>query len=148
MSPIASKFDYRTQSDISEAEQERLHITEPLVPLQVTPEPLVGTWLNCDHQTRGLVRIMIAANGREISLHAFGACTPNPCDWGVTNGVVYADHVGAAPAVAFTATYVFGFKQTIMVGHLFKGSLMVETFDRFTDGSGRSDYYSLEVMSK
>jgi hypothetical protein len=148
MSTVVSKFDYRAPADIIEAERERLGIIEPLVPLQVLPEPLIGTWVNCDHQTRGLVRVMIAANGKEVSIHAFGACQPNPCDWGITNGIIYADDVAEVPAVGFTAKYAFAFKETIMVGHLLKGSLMVETFDHFTDGSGRADYYSLDILAK
>ena len=32
--------------------------------------------------------------------------------------------------------------ETIVVGHVDEGSLLVETFDHFTDGSGRSNYYS------
>ena len=34
----------------------------------------------------------------------------------------------------------FGFKKTIVIGHLDVGSLLAETFDHFTDGSRRSNY--------
>jgi hypothetical protein len=44
--------------------------------------------------------------------------------------------------------YKFGFKETIVVGVLDRGSLIVETFDHFTDGSGRSDYYSKAYLCK
>jgi hypothetical protein len=44
--------------------------------------------------------------------------------------------------VAFSAAYTFSFEELIMVGHLDLGSLRVKTCDHFTDGSGRSDYYS------
>jgi hypothetical protein len=108
----------------------------------------VGTWVNCDHQTRGLVRLMIAANGPEITVHAFGACSPTPCDWGVVPGLVYADNVISTPAVAFSTVYTFGFKQTTIVGKLLYGALIVETFDHFTDNSGRADYYSQYVMAQ
>jgi hypothetical protein len=91
---------------------------------------------------------MIAANGNEIAVHAFGACTPTPCDWGQVNGLVYANNVATVPAVAFTASYTFAFKVTTIVGHLQNGALIVETFDHFTDNSGRADYYSMNIMSK
>ena len=116
--------------------------------LAVLASPLVGTWLNCDHSTNGLLRLMIAQSGTEITIHGFGACVPNPCDWGVVNGLVYAANVASAPAVGFTATYNFSFKQTIVIGHLQAGALVVETFDHFTDNSGRADYYSMNIMSK
>ena len=148
MSPVASKYEYRAPTDIIEAERERLGIKGPLTPLEVAPEPLVGTWVNCDHESRGLVRLMIEPKGKEITIHAFGACQPTPCDWGVVNGTIYADNVTDVPAVAFVANYTFAFKETVLVGHLVKGSLAVETFDHFTDKSGRADYYSQQVMAK
>ena len=51
-------------------------------------------------------------------------------------------------AVGFTATYNFSFKQTVVVGHLMNGALIVETFDHFTDASGRADYYSLDILTQ
>jgi hypothetical protein len=147
MSPVVTKHEFRAPSDIIESERERLGIMAPPAELTVSALPLVGTWVNCDHQTRGLIRVMIAASGSEITVHAFGACQPTPCDWGVVNGTIYATNVAAAPAMAFTATYTFAFKQTVIVGHLFNGSLLIETFDHFTDKSGRADYYSEYVMS-
>jgi hypothetical protein len=108
----------------------------------------VGTWVNWDHQTRGLVRLMIAANGPAIAVHAFGACSPTPCDWGTVQGLVYADKVTSTPAVAFSTVYAFTFKQTTIVGKLLNGALIVESFDHFTDKSGRADYSSQYVMTQ
>lgn len=148
MPKVISKYEFRAPADILEAERERLEIKEPLVPLQVVPEPLLGTWVNCDHETRGLVRVMIATKGKEVTIHAFGAGQPTPSDWGIVNSTIYAENVAKVPAVAFTAKYAFGFKETVVVGHLLKGSLMIETFDHFIDGSGRADYYSLDMLAK
>jgi hypothetical protein len=56
----------------------------------VGPAALVGTWNACDAATRSLVRVVIAASGSAITVHAFGACTPTPCDWGSVPGLAYA----------------------------------------------------------
>jgi hypothetical protein len=45
-------------------------------------------------------------------------------------------------------TYKFSFKETIVTGVLDSGSLRVETFNHFTDGSGRSDYYTRRYFCK
>lgn len=148
MLPTITKQEFRTPGDILEKEVARLGLPKAVAPLVITPAPLVGTWVNCDHQTRGLIRLMIAPNGNEITIHGFGACQPTPCDWGVVNGLVFADNVASTPAVAFTASYTFSFKQTTIVGHLLKGALYVEVFDHFIDHSGRADYYSLDIMSQ
>ena len=109
---------------------------------------LVGTWNACDGATRNLVRIVIAAKGSGIIVQAFGACTPTPCDWGKVEGLAYAADVSSSAAVAFSAHYKFSFKEAIVTGVLDSGSLRVETFNHFTDGSGRSDYYSRGYFCK
>lgn len=145
---IVAKPEFRAPADVLSKEIERLGLPKDYVVNAVALDPLLGTWVNCDHKTRGLIRLMIAASGKEITVHGFGACSPNPCDWGVVNGNVYSLGVTATSAMAFTAVYNAGFKQTIIVGHLMYGVLVVETFDHFTDSSGRADYYSLDILSQ
>ena len=114
----------------------------------VGPAALVGSWNACDAATRGLVRVVIAASGSAITVHAFGACTPTPCDWGSVPGSAYAASVSSNAAIAFSAFYKFSFKETIVTGVLDNGSLIVETFNHFTDGSGRSDTYTKGYFCK
>jgi hypothetical protein len=142
------KQEFRSPLQMLDKQRELLNITTPHVPLTVSAKPLVGTWINCDHDTRSLVRLMIAAKATEITVHAFGACHPDPCDWGVVEGKIYADNVTATPAVGFTAFYKFSFVETMVVANLRKGVLYVETFNHFIDKSGRADFYSLDMMSK
>ena len=146
--PVTTKVDFRAPADVLHDEIIRLKLPQNFAPEVITQSPLLGTWVNCDHHTRGLVRLMIASSGKEITVHGFGACSPTPCDWGIVNGMVYAANVTATPAVAFSATYTFAFKQTIVVGQLLNGALMVETFDHFTDNSGRSDYFSQYILTQ
>jgi hypothetical protein len=148
MATITAKHEFRAPSDSLQEEIRRLKLPADFTPAAVAVAPLVGTWVNVDHHTRGIVRLVIAASGSEITLHGFGACSPTPCDWGVISGLVYADAVTGTQAVAFNGTYTFGFKQTTIVGQLFNGALLVSTCDHFTDKSGRSDYYSEYVLSQ
>jgi hypothetical protein len=145
---VTLKQEFRAPADILQNEIQRLKLPANIVPEAITPAPLVGTWVTCDHQTRGLVRLMIALSGPEITVHGFGACSPTPCDWGTVQGLVYADNVASTPAVAFSAVYTFAFKQTTIVGKLQNGVMIVESFDHFTDKSGRADYYSQYVMAQ
>jgi hypothetical protein len=103
---------------------------------------LIGRWNNCDKNTRGLVRLVLGTKGSTLTVQGFGACTPTPCDWGVVEGIAYGESVVATEAIAFSARYDFNFKETIVTGHLDNGTLIVETFDKFKDGSGRANYYS------
>jgi hypothetical protein len=139
---MTKKHEFMAPSDLAEKPAEVAAVGA------VVPSALLGTWSNCDKATRGLLRIVIAASGTGITVHGYGACTPTPCDWGAVPAKTYAENVSASAAVAFSAQYKFSFKETIVVGHLDVGSLIVETFDHFTDGSGRSDYYSRCYMCK
>lgn len=103
---------------------------------------LVGSWQACDRNTRGVVRVDLGKKGNDLTVHLFGACHPTPCDWGQVEGIAYAESISDKLAIAFTAFYRFSFKDVVVTGLLDQGSLIVETFNRFKDGSGRSNYYS------
>ncbi len=103
---------------------------------------LLGRWHNCDKDTRGLVEVRLGRRAGVLVVHPFGACHPTPCDWGRRRGLAYSESVSSVDTIAFTATFKFSFKETIVTGHLCKGCLVVETYNHFTDGSGRCDYHS------
>ena len=103
---------------------------------------LVGTWVNVNAATRDIVKIVLANSGGSLNVHAFGACSPTPCDWGQVRGQAYAASVAGGAAVAFTANYAFGFKSTILSGHLSGANLIVDDFNIFNDSSGRSPYFT------
>jgi hypothetical protein len=130
------------------AELKGIKFSPKTTPLPLDLKPLLGTWMNIDKATGGLIRLVFNATGRALSVHAFGACHPTPCDWGPVPAVAFADNVCSTPAVGFTAQYKFNFKETLIVGRLQSGALFVETFDHFTDGSGREDYSSAYIMSE
>lgn len=145
---LITKEEYRAPAHILDKEIERLGLPKPKAAIVVSPTPLLGTWVNVDHQTRDLVRVVIATKGNEITVHAFGACHPNPCDWQVVDGRVYSDSVANVPALAFTAQYNFEFAQVLMTGRVYEGALFIETLTHFIDQSGRADYFALNIMGK
>ena len=141
---MAEKHKFKAPADLLQEAKAEAKARAALV----GPASLVGNWNACDAATRSLVRIVIAASGAGITVHAYGACTPTPCDWGTVHGLSYAANVGSSEAIAFSAHYKFSFKETIVTGVLDSGSLIVETFNHFTDGSGRSDYYTKGYFCK
>lgn len=113
-----------------------------VTPAALTLSSLVGTWVNVNAATRDIVKIVLTHNGGSLGVHAFGACSPTPCDWGQVPGQAYSASVAGGSAVAFTANYGFGFKNTILTGHLNGAHLVVDDFNVFHDGSGRSPYFT------
>jgi hypothetical protein len=114
----------------------------------LTLASLVGTWVNVNAATRDIVKVVLANNGGSLEVHAFGACSPTPCDWGQVKGQAYAASVAGGAAVAFTANYGFSFKNTILTGHRNGEHLIVDDFNVFTDGSGRSPYFTEGTFKK
>lgn len=78
---MTKKHEFNAPADLLEGREEMKALAT------IAPSPLLGTWTNCDQATRGLVRVVIAASGSGISVHAFGACSPTPCDWGLVPGL-------------------------------------------------------------
>jgi hypothetical protein len=112
----------------------------------VNPAPLVGTWLNTDKASPGIVKLILSARDGALVVRAFGACKPSPCDWGEVDGLVYSDGVDSNEGMAFTASYRFGFLETILAVYLKSGILVLDSFNAFKDDSGRSDYFSREFF--
>jgi len=109
---------------------------------------LVGTWVNTNPATSGIVKVVLTDNHGSLRVHLYGACHPSPCDWGEVAGLAYAASIAGGPAVAFTANYGFSFKSTIVNGHIEGIMLVVEDFSVFTDHSGRAAYFDKGTFKK
>jgi hypothetical protein len=120
------------------------HVDAPLAGGAIDPAPLLGTWWNTDKESPGIVKIVIAAQGDAVSIHAYGAASPEPIDWGEVRGGLYADGVASRRAAAFGALYDFGFLRTHLQAKVNRGVLVVALFNQFTDGSGRASYFNRE----
>src|SRR4051812_19104253 len=108
------------------------------------PAPaFVGTWNNIA-STGHFVKLSFDVVAGQLRVHAFGACSPTPCDWGIQNALVYGANVSDANGTAFTAQYDFGFEHVIITGKVTRRSLKTQTYTQFTDGSGRSNYTTIE----
>lgn len=55
-------------------------------------ESFIGTWTNPAPEDRdGLVRMQIYADGNRLSIHAWGHCVPDDCDWNVCAGTMHGE---------------------------------------------------------
>lgn len=118
----------------------------PAAPAQspVVTNDLNGTWFNVDAKTRGLVQIEI----HDKKIHPYGACHPDPCDWGTLKAKSFAQTVDSGSAVALVAKQNISFKRVEMTLSLERdGRLRAEVFTHFTDGSGRADYRSVDYFT-
>ena len=110
----------------------------------VDPKPLAGTWFNTDKKTRGIAKLVLKQDDRTLSVHAFGACEPELCDWGEVPGFAFSSGVSSPEGMALTALFDFGFMETLLAVYYKGGILVLDSFNTFKDDSGRSNYFSRE----
>jgi hypothetical protein len=111
-----------------------------------------GRWTNSDSNTRGITALDIQANGSNVTVQAWGKCSPTDCDWGRVAAYAYAPDVQsnlATSAQALSAVFDTNFSQTLIIIHSANGNrLEAEVLTHFTDGSGRSNYQNLYTFNR
>lgn len=112
----------------------------------IDESPFLGRWITTNRGTKGIVRIDITHRDDAVAVHAFGACSPSPCDWSVTRGDLFSEGPASRKGLAVSAQYDFGFMQTHLQSKVKKGVLVVAVFNRFNDGSARANYFSREFF--
>jgi len=99
---------------------------------------LNGNWVNDDPDRGGFSRVVI--DGRTI--HPYAVCQPSFCDWGVLQGRIYSASVRSSLPIAMVANAVNNFDEVVITVLLEPdGTLRVDSFTHFTDGSQRADYH-------
>jgi hypothetical protein len=112
-------------------------------------DDLPGIWLNTDSGTRGILKVVTAVNGSELTVRAFGAGNPNPVDWGeVGADYIYALSLSSRVAAGFTARYRFDFAEIHLQANWNQGLLVLASFTSFKDGSNRSNYFSRDFFHR
>lgn len=112
----------------------------------IDPAVLAGTWINTNRHTEGIVKVVIALENGVPTVQAFGACEPEPCDWGVVQAKMFAENASSRTAKTLSAVYDFGFMETSLQAFGKLGVLVVAIFTRFKDGSGRAPYFDREFF--
>jgi hypothetical protein len=110
-----------------------------------------GSWTNVDANTRGITNLDIAVMGADAQVHAWGKCHPTDCDWGTVQAQAFAPSVSSdviSGADTIIAVFVTSFSQTTLVIKPDGSRLKVDSYDRFTDNSGRSNYLASYTFQK
>ena len=92
-----------------------------------------GTWVNTDTNTNGLTKVVVKGAGGKASVHVWGKCSPQDCDWGWSNCNSYADgHLSTHYRSDLSVRNL-----TITMPN--PGTLTVQMHTHFIDNSGRPD---------
>jgi hypothetical protein len=113
----------------------------------VTPAAtLPAVWVNT--ASTGSIRavILTRALAGALQVHAYGFCSPVPCNWGSVAGIRFGSSISAVTGRDFLAPYKFSFARKLLEGNVNTAGtrLTVRTWTEFTDHSGRSNYLTTE----
>jgi hypothetical protein len=98
---------------------------------------LAGTWVNENPETLNNTRDIFSIEGSSVSVHAFGACSPEDCDWGTVNGNTSA----WLSTHKITAVWDQGFVvSTQTIEFISPERLQITTHYDFTPEDGRTDF--------
>jgi hypothetical protein len=110
-----------------------------------------GSWTNVDTNTRGITNLDISVMGANAKVQAWGKCHPTDCDWGTVQAQAFAPGVSSdiiSGADTLMAVFDTSFSQTTLVIKPAGNRLKVDSYDRFTDNSGRSNYLASYTFQK
>jgi hypothetical protein len=106
----------------------------------------VGSWFNTNRTTDEIVRLDIARRGDRLVLRVFGAGEPDPIPWPETTAIPYVSALGSREVTGFEAHRDLGFMETHLAANLKYGVLVIQSYNRFKDGSGRGCYFTREFF--
>ena len=103
------------------------------------PNQIIGTWINQDPATRGITLLLIEEQSGQLQVHAWGACVPTDCDWGMTD-LHFADGVA-------TGVFDMGFAvERVYLIRLPNDKLLAVDKSEFKDGSNRVETDHAEIF--
>lgn len=115
------------------------------------PSALLGRWVATNPEARGVVRVEIdAGEAGELTFRAFGADPGDPggepIDWGAVPGLLHAGAVDSRAGTTVWARYRFDVMEVDFQAFAKLGVLVMASFTRFTDASGRAAYFAREFF--
>jgi len=103
-----------------------------------------GTWVPSG-SGNNLAKVVIGGTPTSPAVHAYGACSPTPCDMGAVRLITYGATISTLRGTSGIAPYTFSFKKTqLLLKYTISANdvetLTVSAYNEFTDNSGRSNY--------
>ena len=114
-------------------------------------DQFAGSWTNVDPNTSGITKLDITVMGTSAQVQGWGRCHPTDCDWGTVQAQAFASGVSSdilSGADTLIAVFDAGFSETTLVIKPAGNRLNVDSYDRFKDNSGRSNYLASYTFQK
>lgn len=117
------------------------------VPGPIDAAPLAGDWINFKSDTSYLVRAVVHHSQGRLCVRVWGSGADGPVDWGEAEATPFVAGAGLT-AAGFCARFVLGQVETQLATNEKFGVLVIQSYTRFLDGSGRRDHFAREFFRR
>jgi len=107
-----------------------------------------GTWQNTDLTGDGIAQLHVHPSAAGVAATVSAAGKEGLIDWGTLEAEVFASGPDKNAAQTLRLTYRFDFMEIDIQAFTKLGVLVMASFTRFTDESGRQDYFDREFFFK
>jgi hypothetical protein len=107
---------------------------------------VVGAWFNTNRATGEIVRLDLIEHRDKLLLRVRGAGAPDPISWPEVVAIPYASDFQSRDVTGFEAHFDLGFMETHLAANIKYGVLVIQSYNRFKDGSGRPCYFVREFF--
>jgi hypothetical protein len=132
-------------------EVDRLQDGGPARVAPIDTRALLGLWRNANHQTWGISAVELTERDGRVWAHAWAVDphTDRLRDWGeVPVDGLYALGPTSNEVCGYRATFELGHAHTQIQANMLHSVMVCGAFTTFTDGSGRTDYFSREFLHR
>ena len=109
---------------------------------------LLGRWKNTKEDTGQILEATITQEGEQFFLHILAPSDPEPTDWGKCPIEIYYSAGRSQIVTGVSGFFDFGFMETDVLCMIKYGILVVMTYNRFKDDSGRKNYVIREFFHR
>jgi hypothetical protein len=109
---------------------------------------LQGTWKNANERTGQFSRIKFSLNATQTLIQCFGKLDRGEQDWGTSDCELFSSNASSNEIEGFVSYYDFDFMEIKIVGNVKYGTMVIQSYNTFKDGSNRNNYFAREFFVK
>ncbi len=116
-------------------------------PLEIDFTPYLGDWINTNPETGLAKKLSLGVRNGTLYLTAYGVGKDGLIEWGESPCIPFTDAVNSSTVLAFRTEYDFETMKIQMVSNVKRGTLVLQLYTTFKDGSPRFNYYNREFFA-
>ncbi|WP_414623145.1 hypothetical protein [Calothrix sp. CCY 0018] len=120
----------------------------PSVDGSIDISSLLGEWFNTKADTIYLKKVILSERNGSLIINCYGVSDEGLIDWGEAEAIPYGSGTSSAIAAGFHALFNLDEIETHLVSNQKLNILVIQSYTRYLDGSGRIGHFSREFFHR